>query len=100
MNTSTLGGKSELKFANAAGSTQVALGLFGSQMMTALVRGVTAASIASRSCVPSRNGTRTGVAPVTIASAGKSENVGSAMTTSSPGPMNVRKNISRISLLP
>ena len=64
MNSSTFAGSAEAKRANASGSTQVAVGLFGSQMMTAFVRGVTAASIASRSWTPSRNGTRTGVAPV------------------------------------
>ena len=43
--------------------TTVPVGLFGLQTRMSLVRGVIAAAIAARSCVSSRSGTRTEVAP-------------------------------------
>ncbi len=64
----TCSGRALAKRSKASRSTRVAVGLLGSTTTTILVRAVTAASIASRSCTPSRSGTSTGIPPKIVVS--------------------------------
>ncbi|MNW62028.1 hypothetical protein D3C74_401310 [compost metagenome] len=88
------------KVIKASSGTIVPVGLLGLQIQMTLVRSVTRASIASRSCVPWARGTSIETAPSMSALLLYTEKVWSAIIVSSPGRKNARASKAIISSEP